>query len=61
MMGVGNRTAYNSEHIIKQRRWHFFVVVYSGEEVRIYIDGKLNRSYVVRNKPLQLVAIICFQ
>lgn len=52
MLGAGNRTAYNTTNIVMQRKWHFFAVVYSGEEVRMYIDGKLNRSYVVRNKPL---------
>jgi len=52
MFDSNHRIGYNSSNIFNEGIWHFFAVTYSGDEVKIYIDGALNKSFKSDNKRL---------
>jgi hypothetical protein len=50
-LGATGWQAYNGVTTVKANTWHHCVATYSGQYVRIYLDGELDAEYLVNGGP----------
>lgn len=50
-LGATGWQAYNGTTIVKANTWHHCVATYSGQYVRIYLDGELDAEFIVNGGP----------